>query len=92
MRKKNILFLMCLLLAFPMWAQEQREVKLKLVQTSDVHGNYYPYDFIVGRKAAGSLSRVCSYVRQERRTYGDRLVLLDNGDILQGQPTAYYYN
>ena len=92
MRKKNILFLMCLLLAFPMWAQEQREVKLKLVQTSDVHGNYYPYDFIVGREAAGSLSRVCSYVRQERRTYGDRLVLLDNGDILQGQPTAYYYN
>ena len=55
MRKKNILFLMCLLLAFPMWAQEQREVKLKLVQTSDVHGNYYPYDFIVGRDAAGSL-------------------------------------
>ena len=92
MRKKNILFLMCLLLAFPMWAQEQREVKLKLVQTSDVHGNYYPYDFIVGREAAGSLSRVCSYVRQERRTYGDRLMLLDNGDILQGQPTAYYYN
>ena len=92
MRKKNILFLMCLLLAFPMWAQEQREVKLKLVQTSDVHGNYYPYDFIVGREAVGSLSRVCSYVRQERRTYGDRLVLLDNGDILQGQPTAYYYN
>lgn len=92
MRKKNILFLMCLLLAFPMWAQEQQEVKLKLVQTSDVHGSYYPYDFIVGRDAAGSLSRVCSYVRQERRTYGDRLVLLDNGDILQGQPTAYYYN
>ena len=92
MRKKNILFLMCLLLAFPMWAQEQREVKLKLVQTSDVHGNYYPYDFIVGREASGSLSRVCSYVRQERRTYGDRLVLLDNGDILQGQPPAYYYN
>ena len=83
---------MCLLLAFPMWAQEQREVKLKLVQTSDVHGNYYPYDFIVGREASGSLSRVCSYVRQERRTYGDRLVLLDNGDILQGQPPAYYYN
>ncbi|WP_307759491.1 5'-nucleotidase C-terminal domain-containing protein [uncultured Mediterranea sp.] len=92
MRKKNILFLMCLLLAFPMWAQEQQEVKLKLVQTSDVHGNYYPYDFIVDRDAAGSLSHVCSYVRQERRTYGDRLVLLDNGDILQGQPTAYYYN
>ena len=91
MRRKYILFLMCLL-ACATWAQEQREVKLKLVQTSDVHGNYYPYDFIGRRSAAGSLSRVCSYVRQEREAYGDRLMLLDNGDILQGQPTAYYYN
>ncbi len=72
-------------------AQEQ-EVKLKIVQTSDVHGNYYPYDFIRQCDAQGSLARVCDYVQKERKTYGDRLILLDNGDILQGQPSAYYYN
>ena len=27
-----------------------------------------------------------------REKWGDRLVYIDNGDILQGQPTAYYYD
>lgn len=71
---------------------QEREVKLKIVQTSDVHGNYYPYDFIQRREAAGSLARVHAFVQKKREIYGDRLILLDNGDILQGQPTAYYYN
>ena len=31
-------------------------------------------------------------VQKEREAYGKNLILLDNGDILQGQPTAYYYN
>lgn len=91
MRKKTLTLSIFLLLATFTWAQ-QRIVKLKLVQTSDVHGNYFPYDFILRQDATGSLSRVCSYIRQERKEYNDRLILLDNGDILQGQPTAYYYN
>lgn len=91
MKKSHLILSIFLLLATFTWAQ-QRIVKLKLVQTSDVHGNYFPYDFILRQDATGSLSRVCSYVRQERKEYNDRLILLDNGDILQGQPTAYYYN
>lgn len=80
-----------LLLSTIAWAQQQ-EIKLKIVQTSDIHGNYYPYDFIRQCEAKGSLARVCSYVQKERKEYKNRLILLDNGDILQGQPTAYYYN
>lgn len=89
---KRLLFLsLALLLAGALGAQT-REVRLKIVQTSDLHGNYYPHDFIRGCDSEGSLARVCAYVEEQRRTYGDRLILLDNGDILQGQPTAYYYN
>ena len=91
MKRGHFILCIFLLLSTFAWAQ-QRVVKLKLVQTSDVHGNYFPYDFILRRDATGSLSRVCSYVRQERKEYDERLILLDNGDILQGQPTAYYYN
>ena len=69
-----------------------KEVKLKLVETSDIHGNFFPYNFIEQREWGGSLARVYSFVQEERRTYGDNLLLLDNGDILQGQPSAYYYN
>lgn len=71
---------------------QEKEVKLKIVQTSDIHGNFYPYDFILQRDAAGSLARIHAFVQKNREVYKDNLILLDNGDILQGQPTAYYYN
>lgn len=89
----HFIFLLAMLLAWPVMAQSQtREVKLKIVETSDVHGNFYPYDFIRRQPAEGSLARVQTFVKQQRETYGDNLLLLDNGDILQGQPAAYYYN
>lgn len=69
-----------------------RRVEINLLQTSDVHGNYFPYNFITGKNAAGSLARVSSAVKEARKEYGDNVILLDNGDILQGQPTVYYYN
>lgn len=71
---------------------QEREVNLKIVQTSDIHGNYYPCDFITRHPSKGSLARIDSFVRQQRLIYKDNLILLDNGDILQGQPTVYYYN
>ncbi len=71
---------------------QEREMKLKIVQTTDVHGNYFPYDFIRRSDARGSLARVHAFVEKERETYKDNLILLDNGDFLQGQPASYYYN
>lgn len=66
---------------------------VRIINTSDIHGNYLPYDFIEQKEWGGGLSRVASYVKEQRGIWGkDRVVLLDNGDILQGQPTAYYYN
>lgn len=82
----------CIFLLVASLAAQEKEVKLKIVQTSDIHGNFYPHDFILQRDAAGSLARVHAFVQKERETYKDNLILLDNGDILQGQPTAYYYN
>ena len=73
-------------------AAQECEVTLKLVETSDVHGCYFPYDFIKRKPMSGSLARVSSFVKEQREQYGDRFILMDNGDILQGQPIAYYYN
>lgn len=36
--------------------------------------------------------RACTHWCRKIEVYKDNLILLDNGDILQGQPTAYYYN
>ncbi|MBP6065427.1 5'-nucleotidase C-terminal domain-containing protein [Bacteroides sp.] len=91
MRKFIVIYalLFCYVLVLP--AQE-REVKLKLVETSDIHGNFYPYNFVTQEEWSGSLARVHAYVQEQRKVYKDNLLLLDNGDILQGQPTTYYYN
>lgn len=72
-------------------AQDQT-VRLKFVQTSDIHGNYFPFNFIENKPWDGSLARVYALVSEQRKIYRDNLILLDNGDILQGQPTAYYFN
>lgn len=71
---------------------KQRTVKLRVIETTDVHGSYFPYDFITRKPKAGSLARVSSYVDSLRQSYHDNLILLENGDLLQGQPTCYYYN
>ena len=71
---------------------QQRTVKLRVIETSDVHGSFFPYDFINRKPKAGTLARVSSYVNDLRKTYKDNVILLENGDILQGQPTCYYYN
>lgn len=70
----------------------KKKVSLRIIETSDVHGSFFPYDFIARKPKSGSLSRVISYVNKLRDTYGENLILLDNGDILQGQPTCYFYN
>ena len=71
---------------------QTRFIDLRMVETTDVHGCFFPFDFIEQRPMRGTLARVSSYVKKLRQQYGDNLILLENGDILQGQPTCYYYN
>ncbi len=86
-------FILVYLLVFGiLTAQAQQEVTIKILETSDVHGAIYPYDFIRNVPADGSLARVYTYIKQERSNPHQQVVLLDNGDILQGQPTVYYSN
>ncbi|NCU33252.1 MAG: bifunctional metallophosphatase/5'-nucleotidase, partial [Candidatus Moranbacteria bacterium] len=68
------------------------EIKIKIICTTDVHGAIFPYDLIMDRPVDHSLSQVYSYVEQERNSSDQWVVLLDNGDILQGDPLIYYYN
>lgn len=70
----------------------KKEVVLNIIETSDVHGSYFPYNFITRKQQNGSLARLSSLVNGRRSQYKDAFMLVDNGDILQGQPIAYYYN
>lgn len=92
---KKTLFIMgiaCLSATISVMAQEEKTVELKVIETSDVHGCFFPYDFVNKKPLDGTLARVSSYVRKQRAEYGNRLLLIDNGDILQGQPICYWTN
>lgn len=70
-----------------------RTVNLKVAYTTDVHGNFFPYNFITREPWSGSMARVVTAIDSLRTAAGkDNVILLDNGDILQGQPSVYYYN
>ena len=69
-----------------------KTVRLKVIETSDVHGHFFPWDFMEGRPIDGTLTRANSYINRQRTEYGDNLLLIDNGDILQGQPCVYWSN
>ena len=93
MKKTTILCLMVLLMLQPAMAKKKTQtVTLRIVETSDLHGSFFPYDFITRKPKRGTLARVSTYVNKLRAELGENVILVDNGDILQGQPTCYYYN
>ena len=90
--KKTITILALMCISLTAMAKQAKTVTLRIVETSDVHGAFFPYNFTERRPMEGTMARVSTYLKRQRKTYGDRLILLDNGDILQGQPTCYYTN
>ena len=81
-----------LLLTTQVALAQTKTVNLQFVETSDVHGCFFPYNFITGQPMEGSMVRIHHYVEQLRQKMGQNVLLLDNGDILQGQPTTYWSN
>ena len=67
-------------------------INLKIIETSDVHGALVPYDVIDNKQTEGSLAQVHTYVIREKNVRGQEVLLIDNGDMLQGDPMAYYFN
>lgn len=102
MRRNTLLRLSVLLLSIAllfscatsgtMQDQVKQDFTLKMIETSDVHGMIFPYDFINDEESATSLAQVYSYVQEQRAAANQEVLLFDNGDILQGQPVVYYYN
>lgn len=64
--------------------------KLVLLQTSDLHGTVMPLRYADNAAAELGLAKTASLIRQERKK-GHPVLLLDNGDLIQGTPFAYYH-
>ena len=84
-----LLSIFCLLPGGLILAQS---VTIKIIETTDVHGAVFPYDFQNDKESSESLAQAYTYITRERKKNDQEIILLDNGDILQGTPLVYYFN
>lgn len=73
-------------------SDSKENIILKFITTSDIHGAIFQYDFIEAEVTNSSLAQIFTYITEQRQDPDQEVILLDNGDILQGQPIVFYSN
>lgn len=67
------------------------ETDICILYTTDVYGNILPYNFVTDTEAS-SLAQFASLIKEQRATYGNRVITLDNGNRLSRGVVPFYYN
>ncbi len=62
-----------------------------IVATTDVHGRVLGWDYVRDVPASGGLARAATAVETLRGQYPDQVVLVDAGDLIEGNPFAAYF-
>src|SRR3989442_956154 len=62
-----------------------------IVATTDIHGRVLGWDYVRDAAAPGGLSRAATALETLRARYPGNLVLVDAGDLLQGNPFATFF-
>ena len=79
-------------LCFFSFALSQETDTLFILQTTDLHGQVYPYNYFTDQPDnRGGLAKIYTRVKEYRQKHKN-VILLDSGDLLQGTPLAYYFN
>jgi len=92
MKGKYILCAVALAMGMMPMNAKTKTVKIRLLETSDVHGKFFPMEATGQHEEQGTMARISSYIDSLRQIYGKNLIVMDNGDILQGTPVNYYSN
>ncbi|MCD4819921.1 MAG: 5'-nucleotidase C-terminal domain-containing protein [Candidatus Cloacimonetes bacterium] len=64
---------------------------LYILHTTDIHGNLLPYDYYEDKEVPRGLAKIYTKVCEYRKKYKN-VILLDSGDLIQGNALTYYYN
>lgn len=64
--------------------------QLSILVTSDVHGTVLPHHYANNQPQDWGLAKLATLIRRERNDEKEML-LIDNGDVIQGTPLTYHY-
>ena len=78
--------------------RSDRELAITVLATTDVHGNVQNWDYFKNQAYADKygnqigLAQAATAINTVRQQEGaDRVIVVDNGDALQGTPLTYFY-
>lgn len=66
-------------------------MKVTILATSDLHGYLFPTDYIEpSKEKALGLFKIATLIRSEKEKADGPVILIDNGDYIQGSPLTQY--
>jgi 2',3'-cyclic-nucleotide 2'-phosphodiesterase/3'-nucleotidase len=68
-----------------------KKVVITILETSDIHGNIMPINYANNEKRDLGLAKVASLIKKKREE-NPNVLLIDNGDLIQGTPLTYHYS
>jgi len=80
-----------LLLCAAVAAARADTTHLVLVATTDVHGHATEWDYVADRPFPGGLTRAATAIDSLKRRYPGSVIVVDAGDLIEGEPFADYY-
>ncbi|WP_078428105.1 bifunctional metallophosphatase/5'-nucleotidase [Alkalihalobacterium alkalinitrilicum] len=67
------------------------KITISILLTSDIHGNILPINYGNNDKSNVGLAQLSTIIQQQKSSDRNHIVLIDNGDIIQGTPLTYFY-
>lgn len=89
--KKFFLLMLSLLLVsqFTVFSKELKEVEIKILATSDLHGKFYPYDYSINEESkSGSLVQIATAIEENR---DENTIIVDVGDTIQDNSADLFF-
>ncbi|RDI47674.1 bifunctional metallophosphatase/5'-nucleotidase [Falsibacillus pallidus] len=64
--------------------------KIIILETSDIHGSVLPLSYADNSYAEKGLVKIASIIKRLKSEF-ENVLLIDNGDLIQGTPLTYHY-
>jgi 2',3'-cyclic-nucleotide 2'-phosphodiesterase / 3'-nucleotidase len=93
-QRKTVCFIVSLVLCIStMLFAATKTTTLQILTTTDTHGMFVPYSYETNKpNFSGSLAQIATKVKKLRAEYPKNTILVDNGDIIQGNSQALFVN